>query len=331
MKTFDEYGIHVPANARANVKNEVYTTCPQCSHERKKKKQKCLSVNTEKGIWFCHHCGWKGSLRDSSNDECNYPYRRPLTAPQPAPTDKDPKLWTLPTASVEKTLNDIGHPKDTLFHFLASLWPAAHVRAIMRLYRVGFTLHQLNVPCTTYWQVDQQQRARTAKLIRYLNNGKRDHGSSDTLWMHNLYKIYLDNTGDPKDHEISEQWELRQCLYGQHLLALDDWKQRTVCIVEGQKNMLVGALWKPECIWIAAGSATALNPQKVSCLRDRDVLVFPDLDQQQTWTQLLPTLGIKHYQVCDIVPQFATPEDGINADIADIILRLQKNTLSTAA
>lgn len=41
---------------------EVQTTCPQCSHTRKKKTDKCLSVNLNKQTWFCHHCSWKGAL-----------------------------------------------------------------------------------------------------------------------------------------------------------------------------------------------------------------------------------------------------------------------------
>jgi len=33
------------------------TTCPSCSHNRKKKTDKCLSVNFNLGKAFCHHCG----------------------------------------------------------------------------------------------------------------------------------------------------------------------------------------------------------------------------------------------------------------------------------
>ena len=43
---------------------EVQCLCPQCSHTRKKKTDKCLSVNLDKQSWFCHHCGWKGKLLD---------------------------------------------------------------------------------------------------------------------------------------------------------------------------------------------------------------------------------------------------------------------------
>ena len=61
MNTFAEAGIEIPTAANGP---EVHTTCPKCSHERRKKNAKCLSVNTEKRTWICHHCGWTGSLRD---------------------------------------------------------------------------------------------------------------------------------------------------------------------------------------------------------------------------------------------------------------------------
>ena len=36
--------------------------CPKCSDERKKKRQPCLSVNIDEGIYNCHHCGWHGKV-----------------------------------------------------------------------------------------------------------------------------------------------------------------------------------------------------------------------------------------------------------------------------
>lgn len=45
-----------------NINGEQKTTCPKCSHERKNKKDPCLSVNVPEGIWNCHNCGWKGRI-----------------------------------------------------------------------------------------------------------------------------------------------------------------------------------------------------------------------------------------------------------------------------
>lgn len=60
-KTFADFGIVIePGQTRA--------FCPQCSPDRKKKYDKCLSVDTEKGCWFCHHCGWTGGLGRQTHD-----------------------------------------------------------------------------------------------------------------------------------------------------------------------------------------------------------------------------------------------------------------------
>ena len=59
MKIYGDYKIEL--QGRTGI--EVATTCPQCSAVRKKKNSRCLSVNTDKGVWYCHHCGWVGSLK----------------------------------------------------------------------------------------------------------------------------------------------------------------------------------------------------------------------------------------------------------------------------
>lgn len=42
---------------------EQKVTCPKCSPERKNKQDKCLSVNLDKGVYNCHHCGWSGNVK----------------------------------------------------------------------------------------------------------------------------------------------------------------------------------------------------------------------------------------------------------------------------
>lgn len=57
--TFADHNINIP---QGRISGQVYTVCPECSHERKKKNGKCLSVNIDLGIWNCKNCNWKGSL-----------------------------------------------------------------------------------------------------------------------------------------------------------------------------------------------------------------------------------------------------------------------------
>lgn len=63
-KTLADFDVQVgPGETRA--------ICPQCSPGRTKKYDKCLAVDQEKGVWFCHHCGWHGGIGDT-NDEREY-------------------------------------------------------------------------------------------------------------------------------------------------------------------------------------------------------------------------------------------------------------------
>lgn len=44
-------------------------TCPKCSHERQNKTDKCLSVTFKENavVFYCHHCGWTGSVQYQDN------------------------------------------------------------------------------------------------------------------------------------------------------------------------------------------------------------------------------------------------------------------------
>ena len=47
-------------------KGQIKTKCPECSPDRKKQTEECLGVNIDKGMYLCHHCGWKGKTSDLS-------------------------------------------------------------------------------------------------------------------------------------------------------------------------------------------------------------------------------------------------------------------------
>jgi twinkle protein len=85
--SFADVGIVPPAGAYG----EIHLTCPRCSHTRRKRTARCLSVNTINQCWCCHHCGWTGAL---GGDGSNYgaPFRQRVTTPAP------PRKHTLPKA-----------------------------------------------------------------------------------------------------------------------------------------------------------------------------------------------------------------------------------------
>jgi twinkle protein len=59
---FRDFNIDIRSS---KTSGEIQCLCPECSHTRKKKNDKCLSVNLDKQTWFCHHCQWKGNLKNT--------------------------------------------------------------------------------------------------------------------------------------------------------------------------------------------------------------------------------------------------------------------------
>lgn len=56
--TWQQTGIDLKSKSSGQLKAK----CPKCSEQRKNKSDTCLSVNIDTQTWFCHNCGWKGTL-----------------------------------------------------------------------------------------------------------------------------------------------------------------------------------------------------------------------------------------------------------------------------
>ena len=64
MRDFSKYGI----DTRGRNSGKIKTTCPQCNDTRRHKGDKSLSVNIDKGLCLCHHCGYKLYVPDSAEE-----------------------------------------------------------------------------------------------------------------------------------------------------------------------------------------------------------------------------------------------------------------------
>ena len=50
-------GFEVEKENQYSLPQTKTSTCPLCSESRKKKTDKCLSINWATGLAHCHHCG----------------------------------------------------------------------------------------------------------------------------------------------------------------------------------------------------------------------------------------------------------------------------------
>jgi len=73
---------------KRHVDGNQKSTCPRCSHNRRNKREPCLSVEIGRlGVRFnCHHCGFSGG---EFYDSGNQPIARPARSPKPKRDLKD--------------------------------------------------------------------------------------------------------------------------------------------------------------------------------------------------------------------------------------------------
>lgn len=86
----------------SKTSGQIQTICPQCSHTRKKKTDKCLSINLDKQVWLCQHCGWKGGLIEKLE---KVEYTKPIWKNKTSLSEKLVKYFEDRKIS-QKTLND---------------------------------------------------------------------------------------------------------------------------------------------------------------------------------------------------------------------------------
>ena len=53
MRNFHQHGI----DTRGRISGKIKIICPQCNDTRGHKGNKSLSVDLDKGLCYCHHCG----------------------------------------------------------------------------------------------------------------------------------------------------------------------------------------------------------------------------------------------------------------------------------
>lgn len=72
--------------------------CPKCSHTRKNKRDLCLSVNIDEGLYNCHNCGWNGNVKFKKKQEFIIPHKINLNL------NDRVKKWFVNRAITEPTL-----------------------------------------------------------------------------------------------------------------------------------------------------------------------------------------------------------------------------------
>ena len=325
-------------------------------------------VHPVKQCYKCFTCGAKGGVVDflMNHEKLSYPdairylgkkynIETDMTDFNYTPPPPRPKPEPLPTLELPKhimagTVLETALSEDNLIRWIRTgiNWDAIQrkrVEEVINLYCVG---HGKNGH-TIFWQIDEQGRLRTGKMMKYRTDGHRD---KQAPWSFDFIHATLSRHWDPERQEMTEEppypyphlfdpskQEMRQCFFGMHLL--NRWKrndiEQEVKIVESEKTALLMAIAygnHAKQVWMACGGLENLSREKLKPLIDqgRRIVLYPDRDGIDKWRIKAEQL---HYDrvTLDTTPvtKWWKPCDGEKADIADVVIRIinESNKLKT--
>ncbi|WP_297093735.1 DUF6371 domain-containing protein [uncultured Draconibacterium sp.] len=287
-------------------------TCPACN----KKNVFVRYIDTEKQITFPKNVG-----RCNREEKCGYHY-----TPSQYFQDNNyilPKTrgTSLPSNSAPETIqaisfidNDLlyqsqrSYKDNNLFQFLCSQIGETAALELFAKYKLGTS--KIWDGATIFWQVDSNGNIRTGKIMQYSpKTGKRiKHPFNHISWVHFRIK--------------HEDFKLKQCFFGEHLLKEDI--SKPIGIVESEKSAVIAAHFLKDYRWIASGGKYgSLNTSNFKILSDQKVVLFPDQGAFKTWyrkAKLMKRYGID-IRISDFLEGLSKTEKlPAGYDIADYLI-----------
>ena len=121
---------------------------------------------------------------------------------------------------------------------------------------------------------------------------------------------------------LPNDWELTQCLFGEHLIK--KYPQKPIMLVESEKTAIIMTCYHPCFNWLATGGLQNLKAEKIYPIRKSNIIAYPDLKCYELWkdkaekinNEIGSNILVSHY-----LEEVATPEQKeLGLDIADLYL-----------
>jgi len=255
---------------------------------------------------FLEACQWLSQEFGISTQTWNVPIYKPT--PKPAPCYSEPTYTYIPEGMVDELVTT----ENSLCHCLMQMFQPEAVEWITEEYRLGCYTMGGDEDYTVFPNIDKHGRVCNVKIQRY------DTDPSSTRFGHSVGSCFWLGTMWAKEGRLPKDAQFRSsCLFGEHLLT--QYPNQMVVLVESPKNALFGALAFPQLVWVATGCKNALKRNVLEPLRSRDVIVIPDRDAVQEWTQTIAGMAdLANFTVSDFCQREA-PDDQPKYDVADYL------------
>ncbi|MDO3642000.1 DUF6371 domain-containing protein [Mucilaginibacter sp. L3T2-6] len=316
--------------------------CPECQHRNKTFTR---YIDTETGEYLhedvgrCDrelNCGYHYKPKDyfmqhGSNNSRAFisTFKNRPAPPPPIPDERctiDPR-WLART---------IESDPDNFTAYLYKKFGYDESQRLKQMYCIGTSDHWDGA--TVFWYIDTRNLVRTGKVMLYdAVTGKRvKEPYNHVTWMHSLLLKERSKLCQCEGlfcvHKATDVFKLaqlpprnfvlKQCLFGEHLLA--QFPGKSVAVVESEKTAIIASHYCPDYLWLATGGLSNLTPQRLSILKKRSVMLFPDVNAYDFWKikadaikKEFPGMQIS---VSSLLEKKASAFDKVNGlDIADVL------------
>jgi Domain of unknown function (DUF6371) len=178
-----------------------------------------------------------------------------------------------------------------------------------QFYKKDFPNYRSPKGANVFWQIDSEGKIRTGKIMLYSpDTGKRVKEPFNHIqWENNRLRL--------------ENFNLKQCFYGEHLLKADTIKP--VAIVESEKTAIIASVYLSQFIWLSIGSRDNLTADRCKALQGRNVVLYPDLNAFEAWSIKAKAFSnIAHFTVSDLLERKASEAERLKGlDLADYLIK----------
>ena len=219
-----------------------------------------------------------------------------------------------PTFIPESYLDSIQSNSSSFCNFMKHYFDPMRIDHLAEEYKLGITDYYGYEDDVVFPSIDIDDKIHNLKVQHY----ETDVTSPNFGHCQRNHVYWLGSTLAKKGILPADSVFDNDCLFGAHLL--NKYPQNIVALVESPKNAICGAAAYPEYVWVATGSSGQLKESVINCLKNRQVMVFPDRDATDDWRKKLAEF---EYLACFEVFsdwQLIVPDCDKKYDIADYIL-----------
>lgn len=305
-------------------------TCPQCETVKT-----FTRYVDEQGKYFADHVG-----KCNRESKCGYHYTpKQFFIDNPSSTNKGQRpssaAWRKPfqatNAEMLTKANIQALPKQVFeetqtapdcnfVRFLATTFGTATAQELRRKFCIGSN-DDLWSNSTVFWLLGTDGTPYGAQVVLYdPGTGKRQKNG----WIHTALSRRFSKHGQalPEWLQAYEQASKIPVPFGLHLLKESEGKP--LAIVESAKTAVIMTAIQPKALWLAVGSLSNLNEQRLLEVKGADIVLYPDLGAFDKWSVKADELKAKGFKIAvsELLESAASDLDRQQGfDIADYFLK----------